>query len=97
MPKLVGRQRWGRSSAPARSLLQAPAPCPEGATRIAGRASAMFGRLDKSARATLLAFAGHPQLDEVQIACNHMWTTLQPYVDHPATLCGPPCNSTRCR
>jgi hypothetical protein len=28
----------------------------------------MFGRLDKSARATLLAFAGHPQLDEVQIA-----------------------------
>ena len=68
MPKLVGRQRWGRSSAPARSLLQAPAPCPEGATRIAGRASAMFGRLDKSARATLLAFAGHPQLDEVQMA-----------------------------
>lgn len=49
-------------------LLQAPAPCPEGATRIAGRASAMFGHLDKVSRATLLAFAGHPQLDQVEIA-----------------------------
>jgi hypothetical protein len=28
----------------------------------------MFGHLDKASRATLLAFAGHPQLDQVEIA-----------------------------
>ena len=42
-------------------------PCPEGATRIAGRASAMFGQLDKASRATLLAFSGHPQLEQVEM------------------------------
>ena len=42
-------------------------PCPEGATRIAGRASAMFGQLDKASRATLHAFAGHPQLEQVEM------------------------------
>ena len=61
---LVSRQA---SLDPALPFLQAPAPCPEGATRIAGRASAMFGQLDKASRATLLAFAGHPQLDQVDM------------------------------
>jgi len=46
----------------------------------------MFGRLDKSARATLLAFAGHPQLDEVQIAEVEPHTLDPDTNTHPGTL-----------
>ena len=57
----------GRRRQPApRRLRPAPVPSPEGATRVAGRAAAMFQRLGSEERAALEAYAGNALLKKVQ-------------------------------